>query len=202
MKDIQEIMKEMNAVADEIAQTVDLGLTCTCNAPCSGTGGVGLCEARDVTVTSACVITIPAGFTLSGAPRIAYSLESLRVIVEECICVAANRATRYAVRIIGSIPYVVNLPLSNTGICTAPANTSVSLCCSGVASVDNVLGFSCDRNIALIARGIINGSLLNCNSVAATFGPVNTTVPGFAIVPVTFTFNIPCLTPGAALDEE
>lgn len=200
MKDIQEIMKEMNSAADEIAQTLDLGLTCNCNAPCSGTGGISVCGTSSNIITSTCLISIPAGFALAGtAPTIAYSLTSLSALVEQCFCTAAA-TSKYDVRIIGPIPYVVNLPLSNTGICTSPANASVVLGCSGVANTNNIIGFACNQTTALIANGIINGSLLTCNSITAA-ATVNTTcTPGFVLVTVTFT--LPACTPTVGLTEE
>lgn len=200
MKDIQEIMNEMNSVADEIAQTLDLGLTCTCDATCSsGTAGISVCGTSSNVVTSTCVITIPTGFTLaSDTATIAYSLDSLSAFVEQCNCTATG-TTKFDVRIVGPIPYVVNLPINVTDICTSPTSASVSLCCSGVANVNNILGFSCDQTSALIASGIINGSL-NCTNITVTTS-VNTSISGLAIVTVTFTLPA-CTSSTVALTAE
>ena len=198
MKDIQEIINEMNSVVNELAPTVDLGLTCTCNAPCRGTGGISVCGTSNNVVRGTCAISIPTGFALDGGPVIVgYNLNSLRAIVEPCSC---NGTTKFDVRIVGSIPFVVNILLNPTGICTSPANSQVFLGCSGVANVDNIIGFSCDETSALIANGIINGSLLNCNGITAT-AAVTICQPGSAIVTVTFTLPA-CSNAGAALTEE
>lgn len=211
MKDVQEIMKKMNESANEVAITIQQIpniplLACSCDTACNGgVGGLTDCAAQDLIVEAfPCIVTAPRNFTFNNATensRLAYSLADLRVSVEPCNCTAGT--TVYAVRIVGSIPYTVNVPLAITdGNCyfefngtepfaiTAPV---YGCCCCGNAPVDNILGYTCSLEQAAFARGII-AAALGCEFVTPGLTVVfdNAAEPATATVTATFTFENLC----------
>ncbi|BCZ46689.1 hypothetical protein psyc5s11_27560 [Clostridium gelidum] len=195
MKDIQEIMKEMNVVSDEIAATEDiavtleqvqqvlpsLGLACTCAQACSaGVSGLTECGTTDNSVEpTLCVATAPRNFVFdTGANRrIAYSLAGLRIVVEPCSCDTVATPI-YRIRIIGCISYTVDVPLASSNNCTAEFTstgvrvnnstpTVYACCCCGSAHVDNIIGFACSLGVASLARNLI--ALLIASGLRCSF---------------------------------
>ena len=124
-----------------------------------------------------------------------------------CNCTAGTTPTAvYAVRIVGSIPYTVNVPLDITdGNCyfefagTEPSPITAPVygcCCNGNAPVDNVLGYACNLDQAAIARGTI-AAALSCEFVTPGLTVVfdNAAEPATATVTATFTFENLCSAP-------
>lgn len=143
MRDIQEIMNEMNVVSNEVAVAEDklvtlqqvqqvlpnLGLACSCANACSGgVSGLTECGAASNTIPStSCILTAPRNlvFNTTGISTLAYNLTGLNVLVVPCNCTSGGTTrTVYAVRIIGCISYTVNVPLASTNNCTANFNTT------------------------------------------------------------------------------
>lgn len=228
MKDIQEIMSEMNKVSDEMAVTVEqvqqvlpgLGLACNCANACNG-GVAGLTScggtANRVVTATPCIITAPRNFVFANLANvnssIAYSLTGLRALVEPCACTSGGTTrTVYAVRIIGCISYTVNVPLlapttttctaafRNNALITGTTPTVYACCCCGSAPVDNVLGYTCSIESAALITGIINANL-TCNFITPSLTITPNSANNIASAQVTFTFPNLC-TPATGLSAE
>lgn len=196
MKDIQEIMKEMD---DQIGVALDEENTITVEAAnepakfplnppapacanCSDTAGEFICDTTpSIYVPFACTIALPKGFSFSSNntnnPRILYDLNCLTAFIEPCFC--PGNGLRYAIRVVGCIPYIINLRVSNTGKCVAakyPDGTTpeIFLCCHDSACVDNTICFACFDTQAYAALGRISDRLSTCGTggVGVVIDPV------------------------------
>lgn len=194
MRDIQEIIEEMNNLSEQIAVSLNEGNTDTAVAPtqvvscadCSGTGGASECATPSRTVTFTCRLSAPEGFRFAtGAePRILYDLSYLHCFVEQCICVAAGNELRYAVRIVGSIPYIINARVRTAGLCSSDGN--IFLCCPGSVCVDNTICFGCTEVPALVSCELIRRDL-TCTGISVALTPVFEDSGTLAIISGTFT---------------
>ena len=202
MKDIQEIMKEMEHLGNQLAVT----LTEDVQQPqqvecidCSGTAGAVACgdlpaPSRLVTFTTR--ISAPQGFafaTGTGAlnPRILYDLNCLSCFVEQCIC--SNTLVRYAVRIVGSIPYILNVRINpSTNQCLNDGN--VFLCYHDSICVNNTICFGCSEVQSLVSCALI-GQNFNCASIPVTL--TATFNADATVATIIGTFTLPSCNPTA-----
>lgn len=203
MKDIQEIMNELNNLTDQTAVTLDeenigsgaaqlqpvVDPCVSCN---NGTGGIMNCNdlTLGTTVPFVCNVSIPDAFNFpSGTvtPRILYDLNCLNCFVEECIC--DQILTRYAVRVVGSIPFIINVPiLRGTNQCLSDGD--VFACCNDSVCVDNTICFACSELSGRVSCELIKRSLTNCAVVRVTnLVFTRTTNPHLATV--SGIFNLP-----------
>lgn len=179
MRDIQEIIKEMNNLNNQIAATLNeedeivvaaavQDPPANCNTGCFGTGGESETNCNDLPgqttiVPFTCQLFAPNGFRFpSGTinnPPIIYDVNCLHCFVEPCNCTQGPGSTqRFAVRLVGCISFVINAPLvPQSGQCR-PDGTPF-LCCNDSVCVDNTICFGCGRIAALIECGLIESTL-------------------------------------------
>lgn len=173
MKDIQDIMKEMNNLNNEIEVALDEDEVANavqdppCSDNCFGTGGENETncsqlpnQTRNVPFT--CKICAPNGFRfpngfITSAP-IAFDVSCLHCFIEPCNCPSAATGRSFAVRIVGCIKFIINAPTTpQSGQCRP--NGTVFLCCSDSVCVDNTICFGCNRVAALIECGLIEATI-------------------------------------------
>lgn len=180
MKNLQEIINEMNNLSEQIAVTLneeEIKLSDE-NADVALVADLVPTTTECTTtpnrrVDFCCAVNFPGKFEPEFDkgkinPRIIYDLSCLKVIVEEC-CTAYPSSTStnrisvpgYNIRIVGCIPFIVNLPVKNQltdKICARPLalllEPTVYACCSGSVCVDNVIGKVCSQRQAILASDI------------------------------------------------
>lgn len=217
MKDIQNIMEEMNNLSDQMAVTLNEEKTDPVVAPqqvvtcdeCSGTGGETICSAIpnvSRTVNFTCNLAAPDGFLFVNAlvfntnTRLIYDLNCLHCFVEPCICTTtAGNPTRYAVRVVGSIPFIFNQRVNPQANECRFNNGDVFVCCSDSVCVDNTICFACSEVGALVACELIRRSLTSCSGVILTALTLTPCTDNPALATIRGTFTLPaCNGAGAA----
>lgn len=209
MKDIQEIMKEMDNISDEMAvalegETIYAPSADAAVAPaqidcddCGDVGGISDCVTPSGNIDFSCLISAPSGFffpTNFNNPRILYDLNCLDCFIEPCLCTSGDvQAARYAVRVVGCISYIVNARVNpQENQCTSSPNNpnpNVFLCCHDSVCVDTTICNVCFYEQAVIACANIRANL-NCSGIGIDFGDVDisgdnttATVTGTFILP-------------------
>lgn len=195
MKNLQEIMNEMNNLSEQIAVTLndeEVNLSPETIETIETTENVETTEAAEATpsdlldasplhgsncdykdhyVDFCCTVNLPEPFQpyYPIYPKIIYDLSCLKVIVEDCckdIKIGWDKLSVpvYNIRVVGCIPFIVNIPLKHDSptTCVKSYDNTVSACCSGSVCVDNVIDQVCSERAALLASGKVQ---LNCYTV-------------------------------------
>jgi hypothetical protein len=206
MKNIQDIMNEMNTLSDQIAVTLNNeeivdgeivnenleqeagSTTYPPIPPCVNSQTT--CGSIDNTVPFCCSVSFPANFepnnptTLDRTLR--YDLSCLKCIIEECCC---NGSVKHDIRIVGCIPLIINVRVRNNNTCEA-RNRDTFLSCFDSVCVDNVVCTACTSRDAILACEDIKNRL-TCNNVVPT---INSVVSSNCTLQVSGFFTLPTCT--------
>ncbi|MGV2685619.1 hypothetical protein GNF82_14800 [Clostridium perfringens] len=201
MKNIQDIMNEMNTLSDQIAVTLNnedivnenleqeaesttYPPTPQCASTQTSCGGI------DNTVPFCCSVSFPANFEpndpLSLDRIIRYDLSCLKCIIEECCC---NGSVKHDIRIVGCIPLIINVRVRNNNTCEA-RNGVTFLSCFDSVCVDNIVCNVCTSRDAILACENIK-SRLTCANV---FPTINSAAVGDCTVQTAGFFTLPTCT--------
>lgn len=206
MKNIKDIMKDMNNIGQQITETINNELEAdeeletdekltenlevkvqrhpSCSANHSTTCAAIDSNSREIPFCFS--IAIPGNFipNTSVSPKILIDPSCLKAIVDPCSC---NGIPRWDIRIIGSIPFIINISIDNSGACAYPSDSNISACYSNSTSVDRVIGSKCIYEDAIISRSKItfNSSTLSVSPISQTFNK------GEYFVKVTGAFILP-----------
>lgn len=211
LKDIQEIMMEMEKINEQVAAEVNdeeketsteeelKNLVDPTHIQPSGGIDSG-CDSVDRYVSFSCCISIPDKFDVFDKAKITYDTSCLQCIVEPCceeVTIGnggggrSHRTTkvpRFAVKIVGCIPFIINVPVETNDKCTKQSysygyddtavksdsnaditeqsdrhyNITSSICCHDSVCVDNIICVKCQEKDAIIACNNIH---LNCYKV-------------------------------------
>lgn len=196
MKKTKEIMKEMNNISQQIALTInneseeteELKATVQGGPSCADTTttcGIVTDASRDIPFC--CSVPIPGNFLpiLSAPPKVLLDPRCLKAIVEPCCC---NGVPKWDIRIIGCIPFIININIDNTGVCRRPGDATITTCCSNSVCVDRVVCNKCSYTDAVISHSQI---VFNCNTVFVSRLSQETFVEGDCSVKVSGTFRLP-----------
>lgn len=192
MKNLQEIMNEMSILNEQIAVTlndeeikdVPLALADV------SVNQVGDCGTVNRTVPYCCAVNFPLAFHYNGAPaRILYDLNCLSCTIVPC---CNNGVPRYDIRVVGSIPFIVNVPVvtGQAGQCVNPVGSAISACCHSCVCVNNTVANRCTYEQAVIACETLRSRLRECSQVTST---VVTGPRDQCVIRVTGTFTLPTL---------
>ncbi|EKY23214.1 hypothetical protein [Clostridium celatum] len=143
------------------------------------------------TVTFCCSANLPTNFHLNtlATPTILYDLSALFCKIEPCC--NASCCNRYNIRVVGSIPFIINAPIpvaTAASQCTTPTGSSIYLSAICNAPVNNVVDNVCTYEAAIEACAILRLKLRSCSCVRAT---VNTPTRDQCSVKFTGTFTFP-----------
>lgn len=198
MKEIQEIMLEMDNLSNQIAttlneeeQTAEAKLTPPpksqeeteveelatkaaaipqCGSPCP--------PPPNRRVNFCCILDIPSNLGLIPADflRMVYSTDCLRCVVEPCttsttVCNCPVTVTVYNVKIVGCIPFLVNHAFGSTE-CFSNPDFLMDLCCHDSVCVDNIICTKCNQADADAACNIIRNKFSTCSCTPVTFNAV------------------------------
>ena len=104
---------------------------------------------------------------------ILYDLNNLFCTIEPC---CDNCCKKFDIRVVGSIPFILNAPVSKgTNQCsTAPDSCPIKVACSCVVPVNNVICNVCSYEEAIKACAYLAVKLRSCSCVTATIDSVTT----------------------------
>ena len=172
MKNIKDIMKEMNSLSDQIAvslsteeDAVNQLETVTQTTPSCAMNAQTTCanvDSNSRNIPFCAAISLPGNFSPifnSASPRIIYDLSCLRTVVESCCC---NGVPKWDIRVIGSISFIVNVDIRSTGNCVVPSNTTLAVSGSNSVCVNRVICNKCSYEDAIITRSNIR---FDCSNV-------------------------------------
>ncbi|WP_411168762.1 hypothetical protein ACH36K_16915 [Clostridium sp. MB05] len=187
-------MKEMNNISKQIAVTInnELEKTDQLEATVQGSPSCANTATTCATVTDAsrdipfcCSVPLPGNFLPTlGAPKVLLDPRCLKAIIEPCCC---NGVHKWDIRIIGCIPFIINVNIDNTGVCPRPSDSTIATCCSNSVCVDRVICNKCSYKDAVISHSKI---VFNCDTVfvSSLSQSFNT---GDCFTQVTGTFRLP-----------
>jgi len=167
MKDIQEIMLEMDNLSNQIATTLneeDIIKEEEAIRETEETKGGGGCN-QDIKVPFCCLTNCPQGFEPdTDKVRVTFNLNCLTTRVKP---VCYSGAVSYEVRIVGCIPFVANVKISTAGnkICSETDDgnkPTPSLCCGCCVCVDELV---CTTNSEWLALSKAANIDIKCNDV-------------------------------------
>lgn len=206
MKNIKDIMKDMNNIGQQITETINNELEADEELetdeksnenleiklqrnPSFNTNNSTTCasinsNSREIPFCYS--IAIPGNFipNISVPPKILIDPSCLKAIIDPC---SFNGIPRWDIRIVGSIPFIINIKINNNGACAYPSNSTIAACYSNSASVDRVIGSKCIYEDAVISRSkiIFNSTTLSVSPISQTFNK------GEYFVKVTGAFILP-----------
>lgn len=221
MRNIQDIMNEMNTLSEQIAVTlnneeivdgeiVDENLEVSDNPPIPPCGAAGdppppcaadntpaCADPQSRNVPFCCSTDLATNFHFNpnaANPRILYDLSCLNCFVDECCC---NGAPRFDIKIAGTIPFIANADVvtGQPQQCTQPPNSTIRICCEGSVCVNNVVCNRCTEREAIIACELIKTKLANCACVPATVSAARGGGTSACVLVFTGTFTLPNCNP-------
>lgn len=197
MKKIKDIMMEMNSLSEQIAVSLNNEENAlnelesvTQTTPSCADSPQTTCANLDANsrfIPFCAVINLPGSFvpaTNTPTPKIIYNLSCLKTVVESCCC---NGIPKWDIRVVGSISFIVNVDIKNTGNCVVPCNCTVAACANNSICVNKVICNKCSYEDAIITRSNIK---FNCDNVEVTDFKTSYT-PGDCFVKVTGNFKLP-----------
>lgn len=183
MKEIQEIMLEMDNLIDKIAVDAIEKEEAICED-----GQIGEITPQAIVNLDqpfCCMINVPAQFpALTDQRRITYDVSCLTTKVK---AVCSGCEVKYEVRVVGCIPFIVNVGVNTSGKCEAgtTSNLNDALCCGGCVCIDKKI---CETCIEWLAFSKAASTSFTCSNV--TVVNLNATPSGTCGVQVTGTFRI------------
>ena len=173
MKEIQEIMLEMDDLINKIAvdgiEQAEEKVAET--EETESTKQAARCTDIDLG-DFCCTINIPCNFEVlkSGSyvyRRISYDLSCLTTKVEpHCVALplGIDYVIRYDVKVVGCIPFIINVGIDSSDLCTEGDTSTLNdaLCCCGCICVDETICTTSNEFIAFRKADSID---INCNKV-------------------------------------
>jgi hypothetical protein len=189
-------MKEMNNISQQIAVTInneleeieELEAAVQCGPSCANTATTcATVTDASLDIPFCCSVPVPGNFLpiLSAPPKVLLDPRCLKAIVEPCCC---NGVQKWDIRIIGCIPFIINVNIDNTGVCPRPSDATIATCCSNSVCVDRVICNKCTYEDAVISRSKI---IFDCNTVFVSRLSQGSFVEGDCSVKVSGTFRLP-----------
>ncbi|GAA0084423.1 hypothetical protein UT300007_08620 [Clostridium sp. CTA-7] len=219
MKNIQDIMNEMNTLSEQIAVTlnneeivdgeiVDVEMSgdsapCTTTdtptnpPPCTTDNSPACANPQSRNVPFCCSTDLATNFHFNQNnpnARILYDLSCLNCFVDECCC---NGTPRFDIKIAGTIPFIANADVvtGQPQQCVQPPNSTIRICCEGSVCVNNVVCNKCTEREAIIACELIKTKLANCACVPATVTATRGAGASACVLVFTGSFTLPNCNP-------
>lgn len=182
MRNIEDIMAEMNNLSEQIAVTLnteeingdltqsDKGQPYPTPQPepvCKNTDSSSACASTHSREVPFCTtINFPAKFapkTTIADTRIIFDTNCLHCIIEECCC---EGSPKFDIKVVGCIPFVVNVLIDRANKCTPSLqNQDVFLSTYDTVCVDTVICNKCSYKQAIRACATIENKLDTCCGV-------------------------------------
>ena len=121
------------------------------------------------TVDFCCAANLPNNFKLAAMPKptILYDLDNLFCKIEPKCSEGPSCCKRFDIRIVGSIPFIVNAIVNKeqNQCSTAAADCPIKISCACVVPVDKVVGNVCSYEAAIEACAFLELKLKSCSCV-------------------------------------
>lgn len=170
MKEIQEIMSEMDNLIDKIA--VD-SIEEEKSYECGQVGEITPQAIIHLDTNFCCMINVLPNFLATAQKRITYDLSYLTTKVKP---VSSGCDVKYEVRVVGCIPYIVNVGINTTGKCEAGDTSTLqnTLFCSNGVCIDRKI---CETYIDSLAFSKASSITFTCSNVTVHNLAVTSSAP-------------------------